>query len=212
MSMRAIRPTKRFSIRDTRYSLPYPRTDRERTARDEGGRPQATPLEFLSTGPWGLVYRPPAVPPPHSPPRVVRTDQAVHPISYATYRFRSRCVLRAGHGHGHRPLPVLCCGAVFLVWLPPRAAPPIPTLPSRRPRHPLIAAALSSNPVRSGCRLVYCKTMTLDTASTQSGTLFSGVGSGILWKSQKYEVERVAAVDVEAGAMRRQGVGGRRRG
>ncbi|KAJ7774452.1 hypothetical protein B0H14DRAFT_2964820, partial [Mycena olivaceomarginata] len=136
----------------------------------------ATPLEFLSTGPWGLVYRPPAVPPPHSPPRVVRTDQAGHPISYATYRFRSRCVL-AGHGHGHRPLPVLCCRAgaadsalsalsppSFVSRLtPPRAAPPLSTLPSRRPRHPLIAADLSSNPVRSGCRLVHCKTMTLDT-------------------------------------------------
>ncbi|KAJ7822184.1 hypothetical protein B0H14DRAFT_2829172, partial [Mycena olivaceomarginata] len=122
----------------------------------------ATPLEFLSTGPWGLVYRPPAVPPPHSPPRVVRTDQAGHPISYATYRFRSRCVL-AGHGHGHRPLP-----AFVSRLTPPRAAPPLSTLPSRRPRHPLIAAVLSSNPahsnpLRSGCRLVHCKTMTLDT-------------------------------------------------
>ncbi|KAJ7665567.1 hypothetical protein B0H14DRAFT_3075339 [Mycena olivaceomarginata] len=51
---------------------------------------------------------------------------------------------------------------------PPRAAPLLSTLPSRRPRHPLIAAVLASNPAhpnpaRPGCRLAHCKTMTLDT-------------------------------------------------
>ncbi|KAJ7789530.1 hypothetical protein B0H14DRAFT_2944101 [Mycena olivaceomarginata] len=177
MARRAIRPTKRFSIRDTR-----PRAYRAGRGGDDLEPP---PLEFLFTRPWGFVYRPPAVPPPHSPPRVARTDQAGYPISYATYRFRSRCVL-AGHGHGHRPLPVLYCGAgsadsalsalsppslhsslpaSVSRLTPPRAAPPLFTLPSRRPRRPLIAAVLSSNPARSGCRLVHCKTMTLDTVA-----------------------------------------------
>ncbi|KAJ7760169.1 hypothetical protein B0H14DRAFT_382925 [Mycena olivaceomarginata] len=168
-------------------SLP-PYAPRAYRVRDEGDDLEAPPLEFLFPSPRGLVYHPPAVPALHSPPRAVSTDQVGYPISYAAYRFRSRCVLagaahlyysdgeRAGHGTWVSPgagaadsalsalsPPFLYSSlpASFSRQTPSSATPPLPTLPSRRPRHPL-SPPLQSRTVRSGCRLVHCTTMTLD--------------------------------------------------